>query len=76
MQCTCGWKKPLICVVSLEKDTVEQLFVEQLFVAVACPECGTPYNAHEQEHEDVPDERIASMVDFVQETLRAKLADA
>jgi hypothetical protein len=76
MQCACGWKKPLVCVVSLEREATMRLFV-----AIACPECRAIrteeiYDAHEQEHEDVPDETISSMVDFVQDTLRRKLADA
>jgi|HubBroStandDraft_3_1064219.scaffolds.fasta_scaffold1292806_2 hypothetical protein len=71
MQCVCGWKKPLVCVVSLERSATTRLFV-----AIACPECRAIYDANEQEHEDVPDETISSMVDFVQDTLRRKLADA
>jgi hypothetical protein len=69
--CACGWKKPLVCVISLEHDAVARLLV-----AVACPECECIYDAAEQDLDEVSDEKIGRMEDFVTAKLRAKLADA
>jgi hypothetical protein len=69
--CACGWKKPLVCVVSLERDAATRLLV-----AVACPECDRIYDAAEQDLDEVSNETIGRMEDFVAAKLRAKLADA
>jgi hypothetical protein len=71
MQCACGWKKPLVCVVSLERGAAAALLV-----AVACPECKRIYDASEQETEVVSEETIYAMGKFVEGKLREKLADA
>lgn len=71
MQCACGWKKPLVCVVSFERDAAARLLV-----AVVCPECKLIYDVSEQETEDIPDETISAMGKFVEDKLRKKPADA
>jgi hypothetical protein len=71
MQCTCGWKKPLVCVVSVERDVAARLLV-----AVTCPECKVIYDASEQDMEEVSDETIRAVGKFVEKKLREKLADA
>ena len=65
MQCTCGWKKPLVCVVSPET-------VSEFYVVMLCPECGLPSDAMERTFEPGDVGRIQTIREFI----HRKKADA
>jgi hypothetical protein len=64
--CKCGWKKPIVSVVSLARAGVDSM---PLLVVILCPECGEATGANEHAPDDFTEEERAKVRQFVQRCL-------